>query len=184
MRSRSFRRAAALVTILSLPAVGRAHGADEDETPGTRVRVVKKGSNERVAGRLVARSPETLTVETGTGRGPVQIPYSQVARLQVSEGRNRGKGAGVGFLVGLVVAGAVYAATTSDCSEIDCGKRFALIAAPSAVVGTLVGLKMAPERWRDVDRVPDVTRLDRSPGLRLAVRPAPGGVSALATLAF
>jgi hypothetical protein len=183
MSPRSFARAAALVAVVPLLAGRPLHAEEEDAPTGTRVRVVKK-TNEKVVGRLAARSPERLAIETESGRAPVQIPYSQIARLQVSEGRNRGKGAGVGVLVGLVAAGAIYAATTSDCSEIDCGKRFALIAGPSVAVGALVGLKVAPERWRNVDRVPDVTSLDRSPTLRLAVLPSRRGFSAMASLAF
>jgi hypothetical protein len=175
-------RVAAVLAALSIPFGTYAYA--EDEPMGTRVRVVKKAGDARIVGRLVARSPEQLTIETVPGMAPTSIPYAQVARLQVSEGRNRAKGAWVGVLVGLVVAGGVYAATTSDCSEGGCAERFAWMAGPSVAAGALVGLAVAPERWRDVDRVPDVTSLDGSRRFRLAVRPAAGGVSATAVLAF
>jgi hypothetical protein len=177
-------RAAVLAAALSTPLGLSAHAADEPALPGTRVRVVKKAGDERIVGRLVARSPERLSIEIEPGRGAVQVPYNQVARLQVSDGRNRGKGAWIGMLVGLVAAGGVYAATTSDCSEGGCAERFAWMAAPGMAAGALIGLAVAPERWKDVDRVPDVTLFAPSPRFRIAVRPAHGGVAATASLSF
>jgi hypothetical protein len=181
MSERPTRVAAALL-VLAMP-FGRPALAAEEPASGTRLRVVKKSGNEPVVGRLVQRSPEQLTMETESGRGRVQIPYAQVARLQVSEGRNRSKGVWVGVLVGLVVAGGAYAATTEDCSEGGCAERFAWMAGAGAAAGALVGVAAAPERWRTLDRVPDVTSLGRS-RFRLAVRPSRDGVSATAALAF
>ncbi|HET9314369.1 MAG TPA: hypothetical protein VFQ51_02225 [Vicinamibacteria bacterium] len=181
MSARSCLAAATLT--LALPLVSASGGA-ADEPAGTRLRVVKKGGSQPVVGRLVQRAPDQLTLDTESGRGPVQIPYSQVASLQVSEGRNRSKGVWFGVLVGLVAAGGVYAATTDDCSEGGCAERFAWMAGSAAAAGALVGLAVAPERWRSVDRVPDVTSIDRSRRFRLALRPAPGGVAATAAFAF
>lgn len=182
MSARSSRVAAALVA-LSMPFAAGA-SADEPAWAGTRMRVVQKGGSPPVVGRLVQRSPQQLVVESESGRGRVTVPYAQVARLQVSEGRNRSKGVWVGVLVGLVVAGGAYAATTEDCSEGGCAERFAWMAGPAVAAGALIGLAAAPERWRTVDRVPDVTSLDRSQRFRLAVRPAPGGLAATAALSF
>jgi hypothetical protein len=170
--------------VLTLTSMGAVQAADGPEWQGTRLRVVKKGGSEPVVGRLVQRSPDQLTLETGSGRGRVQVPYAQVARLQVSEGRNRSKGVWVGVLVGLVAAGGAYAATTDDCSEGGCAERFAWMAGPAAAAGALVGLAAAPERWRNLDRVPDVASLDRSRRFRLAIRPTRSGVAATAALAF
>ncbi len=182
MSARSSRVAAALVA-LSMPFAAGA-SADEPTWTGTRMRVVKKGGSAPVVGRLVQRSPEQLTLETESDRRRVQVPYSQVASLQVSEGRNRSKGLWFGVLAGLVVAGGVYAATTEDCSEGGCGERFAWMAGAGVAAGALIGLAAAPERWRTLDRVPDVTALDRSRRFRLALRPVPRGVAATAAVAF
>lgn len=181
MSERSARVAAAFLALSTL--LTAAHAEDDPALAGTRMRVVKKGGNEQVVGRLVQRSPAQLVLDT-EGRGRVTVPYAQVARLQVSEGRNRGKGVWLGVLVGLVVGGGAYAATTEDCSEGGCAERFAWMAGSAVAAGALVGLVAAPERWRTVDRVPDVTSLDRSRRFAVAVRPAPGGVSATASLAF
>ena len=58
------------------------------------------------------------------------------------------------------------------------------MAGAGVAAGALVGLAAAPERWRTVDRVPDVTSLDRSQRFGLAIRPAPGGIAAIASLTF
>jgi hypothetical protein len=122
-----------------------AGAADEAIDGGTRVRIIRKGGQPQVVGRLVLRSPERLTVQTDAGRG-IGILFNDVARVQVSAGRNRSKSAGVGALIG-----------------------------PALVAGALVGSRMAPERWRDVDRVPDVGSWDRSQRFRVGLRAASGG---------
>lgn len=178
MHTRSALGLAVLVSASSLPA-DRAHGADEPMDAATRVRIIRKAGQPPVVGRLVLRSPERLTVQTEAGQG-IGILFDQVARVQVSAGRNRKRGAGVGALIGLVGASAVYALYDGDCSGGECARRFGLMAAPSVVVGALVGSRVAPERWRDVDRVPDVVSLDRSRRFQLGLAPSRGGGVALA----
>jgi hypothetical protein len=151
-----------------------AGAADEAIDGGTRVRIIRKGGQPQVVGRLVLRSPERLTVQTDAGRG-IGILFNDVARVQVSAGRNRSKSAGVGALIGLVAAGAAYALYDGDCAGSDCARRFGLMAGPALVAGALVGSRMAPERWRDVDRVPDVGSWDRSQRFRVGLRAASGG---------
>ena len=182
MRTRSALGMAVLVSVSSLSV--RANGADEPMDASTRVRIIRKAGQPPVIGRLVLRSPERLTVQTDDGRG-VGILFDQVARVQVSDGRSRKRAAGVGALVGLVAAGAVYAVDDGDCSGSECAERFGLMAGSSMVVGALVGSLVAPERWRDVDRVPDVVSLDRSRRFQIGLAPSRGGgVGLAAAIAF
>lgn len=178
--SSSFR--VAMLAALCTLAAGAATAADETIGSGTRVRIIRKGGQPHVVGRLVQRSPERLTVQTDEGRG-IGVLFDQVARVQVSEGRDRKRGAGVGVLVGLVAAGAVYVSTDSDCTGGRCARRFGLMAAPAMVAGALVGSRVAPERWRNVDRVPDVASVDLSRRLRVGLAATPGGGARL-TAAF
>jgi hypothetical protein len=184
MSTRSSLAAAVMAAALPLVALPADAAAQESMDRGTRVRVIRKGGQDSVTGRLVARGADLLAVETGKGVGVVRIPYGQVARLQVSEGRHRAKGAGVGALLGLVAAGAVYVIAPRDCTGSDCAERFGLIAAPSIAAGALLGTFSAPEHWRTVDRVPDVTLFERS-RLQLAIGPPRGGgIRATVVLAF
>jgi hypothetical protein len=182
MRARSTFGLAVLATLSTI--AGAATAADDSTIAGTRVRVIRKGGQPPVVGRLVLRSPERLTVQTDDGRG-MGILFDQVARVQVSNGRDRAKWTTLGGLFGLVAASAVYAIDDGDCSGSECAKRFGLMAGPAIVVGAVVGSRVAPERWRDVDRVPDVAAIDRSQRFRIALRPAAGGgARVVAALAF
>lgn len=182
MSTRSAVGIAVLAAVSSLLPV-RANAAEDAVDTGTRVRIIRKGGQPLVVGRLVLRSPERLTVQTDGGRG-VGILFNDVARVQVSAGRDRRKAAGVGALIGLVAAGAFYVTNDGDCSGGECAKRFALMAGPGMVAGALVGSRVAPERWRDVDRVPDVASLDRSRRFLVGLAPSRGGVGLAAAIAF
>lgn len=184
MSARSSFAAAAMAAALPLVVLPADGAAEEPVDTGTRVRVIRKGSDDHVTGRLVARAADRLAVETEPGRVIVRVPYDQVARLQVSDGRHRARAAGVGALIGLVAGSAVYVIAPRDCSGSECAERFALMAAPSMAAGALLGTAIAPERWRDVDRVPDVTLFERR-HLQLAVGPPRGGgLRATIVLAF
>lgn len=180
MRTRStFAVLAAMTTLAAAPLA-----ADDSTDAGTRVRLIRKGGQPPVVGRLVLRSPERLTIQTDGGRG-MGVLFDQVARVQVSEGRSRGKWTALGALFGVVAAGAVYAFDDGDCTGGGCAKRFGLMAGPALVVGGVVGSRVAPERWRDVDRVPDVASIERSQRFRVSLGPTrDGGARVTAALSF
>jgi hypothetical protein len=180
MRTRS---TFAVLAALGAMAAGPVAAGDDSADSGTRIRLIRKGGQPPVVGRLVLRSPERLTVRTDGGRG-MGVLFDQVARVQVSDGRDRAKWTALGGLFGLVAAGAVYAFDDGDCSGGGCAKRFGLMAAPGLVLGGVVGSRVAPERWRDVDRVPDVASLDRSHRFRLALGSTSGGARVTAALSF
>lgn len=179
MRTRSI---AVLTTVLTAAAGPLL--ADDAADAGTRIRLIRKGGQPPVVGRLVLRSPERLTVQTDGGRG-MGVLFDQVARVQVSDGRDRAKWTVLGGLFGVVAAGAVYAFDNGDCAGSGCAKRFGLMAGPGLVAGAVVGSRVAPERWRDVDRVPDVASVDRTQRFRVAIGPTrDGGARVTAALSF
>jgi len=180
MRTRStFAVLVAAFTMAAGPS-----GADDSTDAGPRIRLIRKGGQPPVVGRLVLRSPERLTVQTDGGRG-MGVLFDQVARVQVSDGRDRAKWTVLGGLFGLVAAGAVYAFDDGDCTGGGCAKRFGVMAGPGLVIGGVVGSRVAPERWRDVDRVPDVASLGRSHRFRVALGPTrDGGARVTAALSF
>jgi hypothetical protein len=144
---------------------------------GTRIRVVVAGADKAgFKGKLVARDSEQLVLEPKPGRDPVTIPYGQVVSLHVSEGRARGKAAAIGALVGIAAAGALFLTHPPECSGAGCVEFFALIAAPTAATGALIGALGAPERWRDVPargRAPASVRV--SERIRVGIGPVQGG---------
>jgi hypothetical protein len=165
-----------------LIAAPDARAGDGDLPAGARVRFRAAGSGERVQGRLIGLEAERIVVETARGAAPVAVPYDQVARLQVSDGRHRRKAAVIGGLVGVAATGVLFATTPPDCSGSLCIPYFALVALPFGATGGLVGAAVAPERWRDV--------ADPRPALRLSdrfdvgLRPARGGVGVAASVRF
>jgi hypothetical protein len=123
---------------------------------GTEVRVVvEDGPMRRVAGRLLASDPGSITVETA--RGTERMSRDSVYHVQYKAGgRNRQKGAAIGAAITGVaglVAGIVLAAKESDeghgCDQ--CGIGVGLLAAVSAVPGAAIGYAIgAPgSNWRD-----------------------------------
>lgn len=184
--------------IIGVAAVGGA-SADEVPAPGSspRVRVTAPTvSGKRLVGTLLRMDEETLTLGAQKGQGVIEVPRSAITRMEVSRRSSRkGKGAGIGALVGLGAAVAIGFATGDDCDSLPepgpgwsglverlnrnlCmgkGETAAIVSILTVPAGALIGLGAAPgERWA-------ATTPDR---LSVAVRPVRGGVGAALSLRF
>ena len=163
---------------------------------GARVRVTAPAvSGARLVGTVIGIDETRLTLSAGKGR-TVEVPRSAITRLEVSRHPSRrGKGAGIGALVGVGAAIVIGVAAGDDCGsrparpeELDLVERLDFnlcfgrgeLALASALLtvplGTVLGYAAAPgERWAP-------TSPDR---LRLAVAPTGGGgVGASLSLRF
>jgi hypothetical protein len=159
-----------LLACLSL-GVARPAAADEvNPAPGTRVRVTT--ARKRVVGRVLAVRDDLLLLERDGKRDPLKIRRPDVLRVEVSERRSaRGRGASIGFLVGLGGAIALGVLAGESCpappdhngwdtfaetlnSNLCFGRaETALLAGIVTVpLGTLLGAAVAHgERWRPLN---------------------------------
>ncbi len=157
--------------------------AGESDAPrtGPRVRITLASSGKRFVGRLVEQNEEILLLEKGRRKEPelVRIPRYDVARFERRVRRSRkGRGVGVGFLVGAAVAVGVGYAGGNDCiedavgfdnlSNILCSRTDKTLALGLLTVplGVLLGAAITPgEQWRS----------ESPPRVAVGAGPAPGG---------
>jgi hypothetical protein len=148
-------RACAFVGLAVLAGSLPAAAADEGAVPaGSRVRVsTPKG---RLVGRFVGRQEMTILLarETDGRTDTLDIPLSDVSRLEVSQGRGgRGRSAMIGALAGLGAAVAIGLVAGEDCSSggdlcFDHGTVILGSAALAVPLGALVGFAIPPgEKW-------------------------------------
>lgn len=143
--------------------------------PGSRIRVTAPGVlGKRVVGQFVAVDADTLRVQPQGTTEAVEVPRAAITRLELSSRPSRrGKGAGLGFLVGLGAAVAIGASADDDCwlcfSKPTTGLLAGVLTVP---LGTLLGVALAPgERWETYppERVRVAIGPARSGGVRAAV---------------
>jgi hypothetical protein len=167
-----------------LIASGTGLRADDEAEPssGTRVRVQVfprvdgPGRARRLTGTLTESGPDGLVL-TLPDEQRVTIPRAEIRKLEVSRGRNRGKGALVGAAIGLGVGLAVSGAAGASCDGWSClgaGFLFVVGTPVATVTGAGVGAAVGKERWQPVEA---------ARGPRLTVAPLVGG-GAGARLAF
>src|SRR5688572_24199970 len=93
--------------------------ADEPSGPGSspRVRITSPSvSGHRVIGTLVGQDDATLTLRAQGAEGTITVPRRAITKMEVSQRRSRrGKGAGIGALVGIGAAVIIGVATGEDC---------------------------------------------------------------------
>ena len=140
----------ALLALLSVVGVASAQAAD-GVPRGARVRVTPSTPSRVVVGQLIEASDSALVVRSRRG-GEIIIPRSNVLRLEVSRGTNRGESALRGALLGALIGGVVgYASGNDNGYWVD--KRGAAVlggftgAATGSLMGVLIG---SVERWRNV----------------------------------
>jgi hypothetical protein len=183
MTRRAMGRSLMVGLMASLVGAGAARA--EDQRPaasGPRVRVTAAGiSAKRLVGTLTAIDQTNLTLRREDGHA-VEVPRAAITRIELSRGASRkGKGAGIGALVGIGAAVVLGVAAGDDCSfpparpgDLDLVERLdrnlclgrgqvALVAALLTVpLGTLLGYAAAPgERW--VATTPDRFRMSVAP---------------------
>lgn len=178
MRHPSFHRVGGLVVVL-LAALG-VRAAAAQVAPGTRVRVhVDSPPPPRVViGTVGAIDADTLSLAPAGGGAVEHIPVAAIGRLEVSRGKSVVAshviiGAGVGLLVG----GAVGAATSSCApGQWLCFQGLAVMggALLGGAAGAVVGALIKGEKWQTVPLQP-----------RVALAPLPrGGVGVGLRVAF
>ncbi len=130
--------------------------------PGAVIRAQRTGSDERLVGTLVTRTPDTLTIALRSG-GVLKLPASSVRTLEVSTGRRRlapaVKYAAIGAVGWAVVAAAVpYTpcdpARYSNCNESNSMSRSEFVAtqvAGMAIIAGAVGAIRGTEGWARVE---------------------------------
>ena len=184
----AIRRSMVVALMASLVGVTAAP-ADEASPagPGPRVRLTAPTvSGKRLIGTLVRLDEATLTLQQEGAKATLIVPRGSITRIELSRHRGRrGKGAGIGALVGIGAAVVLGVAAGENCDfpaarpeNLDLVERLdrsfcfgkgeiALAAALVTVpLGTLLGYAAAPgERWV-------VTSPDR---FRMSVAPVRGG---------
>ena len=181
---------AALLTLLTLSATSAAaqDAANSSRVqPGSRVRVrtVDAGT---IIGRVLAVQGDTLRVTRDGAPLVISVPTSQITALDVSVGRHkrRWKGAGLGFAAGMVLGGAVGAATykSNSCTGDFCDiygpwpnvvAGAVLAGTAGAITGAVLGSGTA-DTWAPV----------AGAGARLGLMSSPrrGGIALGASLRF
>ena len=151
-------RTLALVSLLLLAAVGRAATQEPGVAiePGTRVRVVALEVARRpIVGRVSAVFPDTMLVEVSPESARV-IPLAGIQSLEVSLGRQRGRGFWRGAAIGLGVSAALEAvALVHDSRNPGEGAGMSLVipvmvAPVVTLAGGLIGASRGPDRWEVV----------------------------------
>lgn len=139
----------------------------QDLAPGVRVRVtaptVAPGP---LVGTVRSLSADAIEIAVKGREGTIQMPRASVLRLEVSRGRNRGKGALIGAAT-LATAGIVVGAVgCRDSGDFDSGFCAAVLGGTGLVLGGGVGaLVGSGERWTELP----------SDRFRVSLAPTPGG---------
>jgi hypothetical protein len=185
-----------LVVGLITGMIGAAAASAGEPSPavaGPRVRVTAPTvSGKRLVGTLLAMDETTLTLRPQKGKDILEVPRTAITRIELSRRPSRrGKGAGIGALVGLGAAVAIGLAAGDDCdapatggglagalARICYGRAETAVAAAILTIpaGALIGLGVAPgESW--VRTTPD--------RFSVAVKPVrTGGVAAALSIRF
>ncbi len=143
----------------------------------TKVRVQASSIwKDRVVGRLVKMTPDTLVISRGGTF--FQVPVSSISNFEVNIGqhRNLGKGMAIGLGVGAGIFGAAYTGLDLDTPDDPSGGIalfFVLvyISIPICVLSTLIGATTKSDKWVKVP--PQILNLSVAPtstkGLRAAL---------------
>ena len=135
--------------VTSLPAVAAAtrSASDLGLLPGTKLRVVRTGTDTHLQGYVIALNDRVLTV--GDREWRVDVPRDTITRVDVV-GRVRSRWL-MGMLIGTAVGILVGAAEEPGCDMSgDCytrGENIAYGALGAGLLGTLIGAFVKTEEW-------------------------------------
>lgn len=121
MEHLALRRSLVVGLIVGLIGVGPVSGGEASlPVLGPRVRVTAPGvSGKRLVGTLLAMDDTTLTLQPQKGTDVLEVPRSAINRIELSRRPSRrGKGAGIGALVGLGAAVIIGLAAGDDCGSL------------------------------------------------------------------
>ncbi|MBC7897041.1 MAG: hypothetical protein H7066_16600 [Cytophagaceae bacterium] len=157
----------AIVLLSTAPAFAQAR----EIQPGTRIRFTGTSVATSVTALVLERRGDTLKVLRGnSASAPFEVRLSELTTLQLSQGKSRAAGAGVGALWGAGInffSTIIFIASGAECG--DCRKDFdgpalAFSAVTGGVTGALVGVLIGKETWA---RVPLPVREPARPALGL-----------------
>lgn len=148
----------AILSLVSLPwAVADAQAPEAGIPARGRVRVHAPAvSQSAVTGRYDGLEADSLSLVLPPMGSRMRIPLSEVTRLEVSDGRNSGRAAAVGALIGFGAGLAGGILCLALCPS-EPGSGANLAPAGGLVLGIVVGIPVgavvggtvfAPERWR------------------------------------
>jgi hypothetical protein len=160
-------RLSAWVAALALLGAGEAAVGQEVPvallpSPGSQVRAEYRAPTDPVSVEGLFLSGTSRGISLDTDTGPREIPGDLLIGLEVSNGRNRGRGLLVGLGSGLVIgalAVGIYTGATYDESDscfLVCSRAGAVTlglatgAAFGAPAGAVIGFAAAPRRWERV----------------------------------
>jgi hypothetical protein len=151
-------RSTAIVFIGSCLALGTLT-AQQAVMAGQRVRITRMPTTDTSAsteidGSVVAVRDSSLVLLSHDREA--ELPFRDIARVEIAHGKNRRKGAAIGLLVGGLGGAAIGFASSTDCSSLAVGLCYSRVdnTLLGGVVGGLLGLAIgilaAPERWAPV----------------------------------
>jgi hypothetical protein len=121
---------------------------------GERVRLEIADSARRITGTVVARQGDTVAINPRGAATNILVAAKSIDRYEVSAGRERGRGARRGALVGGALAIGLITVVAIDAAnhpQQDVMIPWQIAVLPPAVVitglGAGVGAIVAPERW-------------------------------------
>ncbi len=151
-----------VVFLFGLPKVVAAQ-YNQELTRGARVRVsirapaMPAGGEMRPGARLVGAlesvDHDSIIVSQHNGSIRRALPVASLSEVEVSTGRERGKAALQGLLIGGAAGAGIAAILCSDCrtgSENWYGFAVLVSAATAGLTGTLLGAAIGRERWQSV----------------------------------
>ena len=161
-------RITVLILVLVFAAPAYLAAQDPVVAPGSRVRVYAPSINaEQFVGTVVSSKADALTLDAeiwwdGAWKPRLDIAYSDMRSLELSQGRhsNAGKGALFGGLIGVgaVAAAALYGGGSWD-GEV--WARAALVVGVGTGIGAVIGSLSHEEDWQAVPI--DSPRIGQSP---------------------
>lgn len=144
--------------VVFVPSLGHpAEPRPQDLVPGARVRITAPSvAPGRLGGTVRTLADDAIELAIGGREELFPVPRGAVLRLEVSEGRNRGKGALIGGGALAAVGAIVGAVGCRDSDDFGSGFCGAVLGGAGLVIGGGVGaLVGAGDRWKDLpsDRV-------------------------------
>jgi hypothetical protein len=170
------RTAAFLVALtLSVSCPHRAPGQRVTEAlVGSRVRLETTNGAQAI-GTIVSVDADSIRLESNRQNSPISLPRADVLSYDVSAGRERGRGAKRGAIVGgglglaLVVASLRNDTATVHRRDSDL-RQSVPIAVGITALGAGIGAALAPERWEPGRRTAARIRLVSCPRQCVALR--------------
>lgn len=155
--------AAALVMLV--PSAAEAQGILPPI--GARVRVTAPDlAMHAVTGTIVGATADTLSIAAAKRAPRLRIPVDKLSRLEVATGKNRvlglargaASGLVVGSLVGLGIAGLSRGEGANGIGSLVDVAILAGSAGTGLLIGGILGVAWAPDRWQDASLHPPANR--------------------------